>query len=380
MPIESLSDISKGGTSAFAAGGADNLTVSDTAPLAPAVDDVWVDTAAAGLGTASTADLTTSATDTTAGRVLTTGAFNLGAGNFAKNKIINGKMEIAQRGTSFPAAASGYTLDRWVVAIAGPSVIATTEQNVNVPSNNEFQRSNLLTVTTADPSITGADIGLIGQMIEGFNARDLIGKTFTLSFWVRSSKTGVHCIGFRNDGTDRSFVAEYTVTAANTWEFKSVTIAGGLITAGTWNWTTGRGLIVSFILASGPTFQTTPNTWQTGNFVATSNQVNCLDTIGNVFGITGVQLEVGSVATPFEHRPYGHELALCQRYYNSGIFYVTINSAPVQTFYPVTMRVAPTVAGGGAGFVVPNHADKEKKLSCSQTTPADQTLTFSAEL
>jgi len=232
-----------------------------------------------------------------------------------RNKIINGKMEIAQRGASFAAIANGdYSLDRWVFEKSTTAVI-TASQQADIPSGNEFQSSLRLAVTTADTSISSTDYCLISQRVEGYNVRDLIGRTFTLSFCVRSSKTGVHCVAMRNSGTDRSYVAEYTVNAANTWETKTITVPGGLITAGTWNWTNGAGLFVSFVLAAGTTFQTTAGSWQTGNFIATANQVNCLDTVGNIFAITGVQLEVGSVATPFEHRPIGAELALCQRYY-----------------------------------------------------------------
>ena len=231
----------------------------------------------------------------------------------ARNKIINGKMEVAQRGTSF-AAASAYTLDRWELTNTS-SAVATVTQQADAPSNNEFQYSYRYAVTTADTSIAAGDVLAIQQRIEGFNARDLIGKTFTVSFWVRSSKTGTHCVAFRNGGVNRSYVIEYTVSASNTWEFKTVTLTGGLITAGTWDWTNGTGLIASWALAAGTTFQTTAGAWQTGNFLATSNQVNCLDSTSNIFAITGVQLEVGSVATPFEHRPIGVELALCQRYY-----------------------------------------------------------------
>jgi hypothetical protein len=276
-----------------------------------------------------------------------------------KNKIINGKMDIAQRGTSFPAVvAAQYTLDRWRFSSNATSAVITVSQQSDVPSSNEFQNSLRLAVTFADATITSADQVNIQQRIEGYNVRDLIGRTFTLSFEVRSSKTGTHCVYLQNDAQDRSYVAEYTVSAANTWEKKSVTISGGLITAGTWNWTTGTGLIVGWTLAAGSSLQTTAGAWQTGTSLATSAQVNCLDTIGNIFAITGVQLEVGSVATPFEHRPYGTELALAQRYFQRLVATEAYSVAsgmsvgantpwyPIQ--FPVTMRVAPTCALLGA--------------------------------
>lgn len=272
-----------------------------------------------------------------------------------RNKIINGKMEIAQRGTSFAAAADGaYTLDRWFNSITGGGVVTVSQQS-DVPSSNEFQNSLRSAVTTADTSIAAGDYAGLVQHIEGFIIRDLIGRSFTLSFWVRSSKTGTHCISIRNAGpsaADRSYVVEYTVSAANTWEFKSVTVSGGLITAGTWNWTNGIGLRLFFAMAAGTTFQTTAGAWQTGNFLATSNQVNCLDSNTNIFALTGVQLEVGGVATPFEHRSFGAELALCQRYYyrvggqllnDFGSGYINSTSqAQIVTPFPVSMRAAPS--------------------------------------
>ena len=274
-----------------------------------------------------------------------------------RNKIINGKMEIAQRGTSFAAIADGaYSVDRFKWDNTSAAVVTVSQQS-DIPSGNEFQNSLRVAVTTADASIAAGDIANIQQSIEGYNARDLVGRTFTLSFWVRSSKTGTHCLAFRNSGTDRSYIAEYSVSAVNTWEQKVITISGGLTTAGTWNWTNGAGLQVRWILAAGSTFQTTANTWQTGNFLATANQVNCLDTVGNIFAITGVQLEVGSVATPFEHRPYGAELALCQRYYwqsesiANGVLLFDLNGAAggnqlvsaICGRLPVTMRASPTI-------------------------------------
>lgn len=269
-----------------------------------------------------------------------------------RNKIINGNMNIAQRGTSFAAITNAiYSLDRWVNGLSSTAVV-TISQQTDVPSSNEFQNSLRLAVTTADTSIAAGDYSYIRQMIEGYNARDLIGRTFTISFWVRSSKTGVHCVALRNSGSDRSYPMEYTIIAANTWEQKSVTVSGGLITAGTWDWTSGIGIALSFCLAVGTTFQAPASgAWQTGNYLATANQVNCLDTIGNIFAITGVQLEVGSVATPFEHRPYGEELVLCQRYYQRNDVHWrwdgTLGGTATLSVYvahKVTLRAAPTVS------------------------------------
>ena len=275
-----------------------------------------------------------------------------------RNKIINGKMDVAQRGTSFPAIATGaYSLDRWLTAYVTNTGVATVSQQSDAPTN-EFQNSLRANVTTADTNIAAGEYFILAQRVEGYNVRDLIGRTFTMSFWARSSKTGVHCVSFRNSVFDRSYVAEYSIASANTWEFKTVTVSGGLILAGTWNWTTGQGLEICWALASGATFNTTAGAWQTGNFTGTANQVNCLDTIGNIFAITGVQLEVGSVATPFEHRPIGLELALCQRYYYQiggnastedfavGVF-VSATDYRFVVRHPQRMRVGPAVAALG---------------------------------
>jgi hypothetical protein len=283
------------------------------------------------------------------------------AGNFSssnsgplagfRNRIINGNFNIAQRGTSF-ASAGGYTLDRWIVANVG-TMVCTVSQSTDVP-NNTFQSSHKVDVTTADTSIAAGDYATVIQIIEGYNVRDLIGTTFTLSFWVKSPKTGTHSVGFRNVGTgspvasDRSHIKEYTITTANTWEYKTLTVTGGLITAGTWNWTTGSGLHIVFALACGTTYQNTADAWQTGNFFATANQVNVMDNTANDFFLTGVQLEPGSVATPFEQRPIGTELALCQRYFESGIGKIagyglpgTANANPV--YFKATKRATPTL-------------------------------------
>jgi len=268
-----------------------------------------------------------------------------------RNKIINGAMEISQRGTSFAAAANGtYTIDRFELQHSGAMVVTIT-QSTDVP-NDTFQSSYKVDVTTADASIAAGDYAMILQKIEGYNVRDLIGQTFTLSFWVKSPKTGTHCVSFRNSGVNRSYILEYTVSVANTWEYKTLTVTGGLITAGTWDWTNGIGLNVFFTLTTGSVYQTTAGAWQTGNFLGTSSQVNCMDSTANDFFLTGVQLEPGPVATPFERRPIGTEFALCQRYYLQttntigveGIALPGVTIEYCQTYvFPSTMRAAPTV-------------------------------------
>jgi len=312
-----------------------------------------------GILTVGTGSITINGPTDTISGVTTINTASINDGQLAglRNKIINGAMEISQRGTSFAAAASGtYTLDRFAWYKSGAMVVTIT-QSTDVP-NDTFQNSLKVDVTTADTSIAAGDFAIISPRIEGYNARDLIGQTFTLSFWVKSPKTGTHCIGFSNSGLNRSYILEYTVSTANTWEYKSVTVTGGLITAGTWNWTNGSGLNVIFSLAAGSAFQTTAGAWQTGDFQATSNQVNCMDSTANDFFLTGVQLEIGPVATPFERRPIGTELSLCQRYFYStttnGSNHISVNQKtttsgnyggafPVQNRFPVQMRTAPNV-------------------------------------
>jgi len=271
------------------------------------------------LRTPSGGTINITAEDTAASKTLTLPA---GDGNIAtvdmlsnRNKIINGKMEIAQRGTSFTLDSAKYMLDRWR-GLNSTSAILTAAKSTDTPSD-EYNSSFALTVTTADASVAAGDFVTIGQAIEGYNVRDLIGRDFTLSFWVRSAKTGTHCVTFRNLGLDRTYVAEYTVNTADTWEKKTITVSAGLITAGTWDWENGYGLSAYWSLTAGTTYQTTANTWQTGNFFSTTNQVNVCDTVNNIFAITGVQLEAGSVATPFEHRSYANEQQLCRRYYQA---------------------------------------------------------------
>jgi len=272
--------------------------------------------------------------DASTGNNFNAASYNGGQLAGFRNKLINGAMEVAQRGTSIvqnTGIQASYTLDRFARSALSTGQLIVTQELDGPASDLTLPYSYRGTVTLADAVIAASDFWVVFQPIEGYTARDLVGKTFTVSFWVRSSKTGVHCLTLNNNtffsGPDRSYIAEYTINAANTWEYKQITITGGLITAGTWNWTNGLGLLLGWTLYCGTTRQTTAGSWQTGSFAATSSQVNVLDTIGNIFAITGVQVEVGNVATPFEHRPFGTELALCQRYYEKSFSYAT---APAQ--------------------------------------------------
>jgi hypothetical protein len=280
-----------------------------------------------------TGNVTGNLTGNVTGGTIVGESYNGGQLAGLRNKIINGAMEVAQRGTSFTVNTgfgANYTLDRYS-RIAVTSAVVTVTQSFDGPASEPTLPYSLrCTVATADPTVTASELWTLLQKIEGYSARDLIGKTFTLSFWARSAKVGTHCVAFYNNdypSADRYYVAEYNISVANTWEYKEITVIGGLITAGTWDWTNGSGLTVGWTLYCGTTRQGVAGSWQSGWALATSSQVNVLDTIGNIFAITGVQLEVGNTPTPFEHRPFGVELGMCQRYYEKSFSYAT---APAQ--------------------------------------------------
>jgi hypothetical protein len=194
----------------------------------------------------------------------------------------------------------------------------TTDVPTVEESGTNSTYSLKIAVTTADTSIGSNQQYSLRQIVEGYNARSFgFGKPgtryVTLSFWHKFSKTGVYCVSFRNCDYSRSYVAEFTQSSANTWEKAVITIP--VDTTGTWLYDNGIGIIVTFALAAGTNFITTPNTWQSGVYLATSNQVNGLDSTSNTFLFSQIQLEEGEIATKFEERPYSVEFALCQRYY-----------------------------------------------------------------
>ncbi len=236
-----------------------------------------------------------------------------------KNVIINGAMDIAQRGTSFAAVAdSAFTLDRWRWLQSLGTGVVTITQDTTVPTAAQFggqlDYSLKIDCTTAEGAVAAAEYALLRYTVEGYDFRQLAGQTATLSFWVQAVKTGIYCVSFNSSGSDRSYVAEYTINSANTWEKKIITLTFNY-SGGTWNYTNAVGVRINFALACGSTYQTTANAWQTGNYNATSNQVNGLDNTNNNFYITGVQLEVGSAASTFDFEPINVTLEKCQRYF-----------------------------------------------------------------
>jgi len=235
------------------------------------------------------------------------------------NLIINGDMDIWQRGTSFAAAAhNSFSADRWVYSKTG-AMVHTVSRDTGVkptPTESGHKTNSSLKVdcTTIDASIAAGDYATLNYKVEGYDLAKVWTQYVTLSFWVRATKIGIYCLSFRPAGYDSTYIAEYTVNVTDTWEKKTVTLPLN-DTIGTWSYTNGIGLHIAFCLASGSTYHGTADTWQAGGLLATSNQVNACDSTDNDFNISQVRLEAGQEATPFKARPYAQDLALCQRYY-----------------------------------------------------------------
>ncbi len=284
------------------------------------------------------------------------GSVAVGGGNISpqtgfRNRIINGDMRIDQRNagasvTSSGGAGANWAVDRFQANVAGTSAVVTAQRVSDAPSG--FINSLKITVTTA-ATATAAQFTFVRQIIEGLNISDLGWGTadaqpVTLSFWVKASITGTYSAFAINHAEDRSYVGTFAVNAANTWEYKTITVPGD--TTGTWLTTNSNGIRLGFDLGSGSNFQGTGNAWNSGWRQRTSSTVNFIGTNGATFYITGVQLEKGSVATPFEFRSIGQELALCQRYYEKGGG-VTMGAGYTSTYpqfwYKTTKRATPTV-------------------------------------
>lgn len=238
-----------------------------------------------------------------------------------RNRIINGDMRIDQRNAGAavtPTTSSvAFPVDRWASPVSQSSKFSVQQNAGAVTPPAGY--SNYLGVTSLSAySVTASDYFALWQPIEGFNCADFAwgtanAQTVTLSFWVRSSLTGTFGGALENSAQTRAYPFTYTISAANTWEQKSVVIAGD--TTGTWLTNNGVGIYVTFGLGAGSTYSGTAGAWTASQKLSATGAVSVVGTNGATFYVTGVQLEKGSVATAFDVRPYGTELSLCQRYY-----------------------------------------------------------------
>ena len=215
------------------------------------------------------------------------------------------------------SASDYFPVDRFRCWAVGGGTL-TIQQSADAPSG--FQNSIMFTVNTADTSglSQSGSYYIMQQRIEGYNTRRLNmgqsnAQSSTLSFWVKSDVTGIYCVMLNNKAQNRCYMQEFTVSSANTWEYKTITYPGD--TTGTWLHGNTDGVQLNWCFASGTNYQGTANQWNSSWKDHTSNQVNFMATSGNKIRFTGIQLEVGSVASPFEHRSFSEELARCQRYY-----------------------------------------------------------------
>jgi hypothetical protein len=271
-----------------------------------------------------------------------------------RNRIINGNMVIDQRNAGASGSGSGrYFVDRWFIG-TDISTIAT-QRSTDAPSG--FTNSSLVSITTGG-TVSAGTAAYIRHKIEGFNTADLAwgsasAQSVTLSFWAKASITGTYGVGLMNSAGSRSYVGQYTISAANTWEYKTIVVSGD--TTGTWLTDNGTGIQISFDIGSGSNVQATAGAWSAGSYWRASGNVQLAATTGATFYITGVQLEAGSVASPFERRDYGRELILCQRYFqiyggqSAAPNFQGYGSGDMNSVYPfpVEMRVAPTGTTSG---------------------------------
>jgi hypothetical protein len=279
-----------------------------------------------------------------------------------RNRIINGDMRIDQRNAGASVSINDgnekYPVDRWFgIGTASAGVFSLQRSTATPPAGfSNFLRA---AVTTVDSSLAATDFYGFAQRIEGFNTSDLAlgsasASAMTLSFWVRSSLTGTFSGSLNgNPASSASFPFTFTINAANTWEYKTVSVAAP--TSGTFPTDNTIGLTVWFTLALGSNFTGTAGAWTAAARFGASGAVNVMATNGATLDITGVQLEAGSIQAPvLERRPYGHELAMCQRYYQR---HAILTSTSFTTAYPTSlvrpdMRAEPTLTAtfsGGTG-------------------------------
>jgi hypothetical protein len=269
-----------------------------------------------------------------------------------RNKIINGAMVFDQRnaGASVTPTNDQYLLDRWIYFSTQTSKVTCQQNQGSVTPPAGFTNYFGFTSSSAY-SLAAGDYFATAQSIEGYNVADLAwgtanAKPITLSFWVRSSLTGTFGGVLNNAGNSRSYPFTYTISSANTWTQISVTIAGD--TSGTWNTTNGIGLRVLFSLGVGTTYSGTAGAWAGTVYLSATGATSVVGTSGATFYITGVQLEAGTTASPFEYRQYGTELVLCQRYYcKSYQIETAVGTSTTTGCYGVIASGSTALIGGG---------------------------------
>jgi len=317
-------------------------------------------TGALQLGGSNAISLDTSFNATMAGYVNAPNTFGF------KNRIINGAMLVNQRNTTTTvnSTANTYGVDQWAGYGQNTDGVFTMVQSTSTPPTGfrNFLRS---TVTTGDTSIGATQSYGLRCAIEGFNVSDLGwgaagASTVTLSFWVRSSLTGTFSGSLLNNGNTRSYVFSFVINAANTWEQKTVTIAGD--TTGTWTTDNTAGIKIFFSFGAGSTFVGAAGSWTSTQYYGVTGGVNLIATLSSTFDITGVQLEKGSTATSFDFRSQGTELQLCQRYFElmPGPMYsayanvAAANTRGTAIAYRATKRGTPTITYVGTSEYIPN--------------------------
>jgi hypothetical protein len=316
-----------------------------------------------------------------------------------RNRLLNSDMRIDQRNAGASGtAASVYTVDRWAY-LPSQTLKMTWGQNLGSVTPPAGFTNYLGFSSSSAYSIGASDYFVTWQPIEGVNVADFgwgsaSAVSVTLSFWVRSSLTGTFGGALKNSARNRAYPFTYTISAANTWEQKTITIAGD--TTGTWLTTNGVGIYVTFGMGVGSTLSGTANAWGATDAFSATGATSVVGTNGATFYITGVQLEAGTVASPFERRDYGRELMMCQRYFQTGqtgaLGYTSINTGSSAAYpYPVVMRATPTLSPvtftngtntrqGATYFITAEAMMRYALANATGATEWRETFTLSVEL